>query len=94
MSNGRGSLGGIGSGWNRGAALRCEGRVTLDVAQFDVGSSWHWYGPDRRAAKFDADPSGVTIIYGHSDEAGRISEVSWKHAPFHSDVPSQAQRTR
>jgi hypothetical protein len=76
-------MGGIGSGWHRGAALRCEGRVALDVAQIDAGASWHWYGPNRRAAKLTADRDGVTIIHGYHDEIGRLSEDTWEHVPFH-----------
>jgi hypothetical protein len=57
--------------------------MTLDAAQIDVGSSWNWYGPDRRAAKLNADQHGITIIYGYSDDAGGISEVWRERAPFH-----------
>jgi hypothetical protein len=77
-------MGGIGSGWYRGARPRCEHRVALNLAEINIGESWGWYGPDRRAAFMTADATGVWIIHQRYDELGRcFSEIAREHAPFH-----------
>jgi hypothetical protein len=77
-------MGGIGSGWHRGARPRCERRGALNLAKINIGETWLWYGPDRRAATLTADAAGVWIIHHRCDERGRcVSEIARERAPFH-----------